>query len=273
MKNKWLNLILNLTNRIYKRKQSIVGQSGISAIYNIFLLIVLEIALGFVSLPLYLSLKSSGVTAYLSEKGTYAKVSFDYNLRRVLTLTGAGIFALIWAAKLGLILILPSVYGPLPLYSVSNLSPADIMAKDLIANEIGVQTARVINTMPRPEIVGVKKLSGGNYNFYGKGKPGSSLVLLLSDQQTAVYTTDVDSSGNWQVSHSQTNFKLKEGNHSILVFSYDKKLGVRSEAAPEQFFKVTTSWWEAMVKNVDVMANWSALIILLLGVFLTLLTI
>ncbi|MFA6551288.1 MAG: hypothetical protein WCV41_02035, partial [Patescibacteria group bacterium] len=72
-----------MTNRIYSRKQAIIGQAGLGVIYNIFLLIVSEIFLAVVSLPLYLSLKSKGVTAYLSEKGTYAKVSFDYNLRRV----------------------------------------------------------------------------------------------------------------------------------------------------------------------------------------------
>jgi len=273
MKNQWLNLILSLTNRIYSRKQAIIGQAGLGVIYNIFLLIVSEITLAVVSLPLYLSLKSKGVTAYLSEKGTYAKVSFDYNLRRVLTLTGVGIFALIWAIKLILIIALPSVYGPMQLYSVSNFNQADILAKDLVADEIGIQTARVIETMRRPELTKVAKLKGGNYDFFGKGNPGSAVVLLLSDKQTAVYSAEVDDSGNWKINHSQTGFRLSEGNHSVIIFSYDKKLGVRSEAAPEQFFKVTTTAWDLLAKNVDILANWSAVIILSLGVFLTLLTI
>jgi len=273
MKNKWLNLVLLLTNHIYKKKQLIIGQAGLGVVYNIFLLILLEIILGIVSLPLYIGLKPKGVTAYLSEKGAYAKVSFDYNLRRVLTLTGVGIFALIWALKLILIIALPSVYGPMQLYSVSNFTPADILANDLIASEIGIQTARVIDTMPKPELTGINKLKGGNYDFFGKGQPGSLVVLLLSDQQTAVYSADVDNSGHWQISHSQTGFRLSEGNHSVIVFSYDKKLGTRSQTAPQQFFKVTTTWWDSLVKNVDALANWSVVIILLLGVFLTFLTI
>jgi len=273
MRNKWLNLVLLLTNRIYNRKQQIMGQSGVGIIYNIFLLVFLEIILGIVSLPLYLGLKSEGVTAFMSEKGTYTKVSFDYNLRRVLTLTGVGIFALIWAMKLILIIALPSVYGPMQLYSVSNFSQADILAKDLVASEIGIQTARVIETMPRPELTAVNKLKGGNYDFVGKGKPGSSIILLLSDRQTAVYSADVNTDGSWRISHSQAGFRLSEGNHSIIIFSYDKKLGVRSEAAPEQFFKVTTTWWDSFTKNIDALANWSVVIILLLGMFLTFLTI
>jgi hypothetical protein len=273
MKTQWLNLVLLLTNRIYARKQQVIGQAGLGAIYNIVVLVALEIILGIVSLPLYLSLKSESVTAFLSEKGTYTKVSFDYNLRRVITLTGISIFALIWAAKLIFILVLPSVYGPLQLYSVSNFNPADILAKDLIASEIGIQTARVVNTIPRPELTKVEKSARGDYNFLGKGQPGTTTVLLLSDQQTAVYNADVDNNGNWTVGHSQDSFRLKEGNHSVIVFSYDKKLGVRSEAAPEQFFKVTGSWLDVLTKNIDVMANWSAAVILLLGVFLTFLTI
>lgn len=273
MKNKWLNLVLLLTNRIYKRKQLITSGSGLVAIYNIILLVFSEIFLSFVSLPLYLGMKAEGVTAYLSEQGTYKKVSFDYNLRRVLTLTGAGIIAAIWAVKLILIVALPATYGPMKLYSVSNFSPADIMAKDLIANEIGVQTARTVNNIIRPELTEVKKLSGGNYDFIGKGQPNSMVVLLLSDRQTAVYSANVDKDGNWLINHLQNTFRLSEGNHSVIVFSYDQKLGVRSEAAPEQFFKVTTTWWDSLVKNVDILANWSVVIILLLGVFLTFLTI
>lgn len=273
MKNRWLNLVLLLTNRIYNRKQLVISQTGLGVIYNIAVLIIYEIILGMISLPLYLGLKPDKVTTYLSEKGTYTKVSFDYNLRRVLTLTGVGIFALIWAIKLILIIALPAVYGPLPLYSVSNFRQADILAKDLIADEIGIQTARVIDAMPRPELTGVNKLGGGNYDFFGNGQPGSTVVLLLSDQQTAVYTTDVNKSGNWKISHSQAGFRLSEGNHSVIIFSYDKKLGVRSQAAPQQFFKVTTTWWDSFVKNVDALANWSVVIILLLGVFLTFLTI
>ncbi|MDD5626091.1 MAG: hypothetical protein PHG83_02920 [Patescibacteria group bacterium] len=273
MKNKWLNLVLLLTNRIYNRKQLVISQAGPGVIYNIIVLIFSEIVLGIISFPLYLGLKPEKVMAFMSEKGTYAKVSFDYNLRRILTTTGVGIFALIWIIKLALILLLPSIHGPMQLYSVSNFNPKDILSKDLVANEIGIQTARVVDTMPRPELTIVKKVKGVNYDFIGKGQPNSMVVLLLSDQQTAVYTTDVDKNGEWHISHQQSIFHLKEGNHSVIIFGYNKELGIRSEAAQEQFFKVTTSWLDSLIKNVDILANWSIVIIILLGVFLTLLTI
>mgnify|MGYP001278488459 CR=1 FL=1 len=273
MKKQWLNLVLRFTNLIYQRKQAIRGQTGIGVISNIGTLVLLEIFLGIISLPLYLSLRSKGVTAFFSEKGTYEKVSFDYNLRRVLTLTGVSIFALIWAIKLILILVLPSVYGPMQLYSVSDFNPSDILSKDLIASEIGIQSARVLSTMPQPKIMDIEKKRGGSYSFSGKSQPNVTVVLLLSDRQTAVYSADSDKNGDWTINHDQSAFNLKEGNHSVIVFSYDKRLGTRSEAGPEQFFKVTTSWLDSFTKNIDILANWSLVIVLALGVFLTLLTI
>jgi len=271
MRTKWLNLVLLLTNRIYSRKQLITGQNGLEAVANIFTLIILEIALGAVSLPLYIALNSSTVTAHLTSKGAYAKVVFDYNLRRVLTLTGVGIIFVIYGVKLILILTVPAVYGPLQLFYVTNLRPADILTVDL-AQETGIQTARVMSTMPSPVLTGVKKVSGGDYVFTGKAQPNSTVVLLLSDGQTAIYTALADISGSWTIDQLRSNFQLSDGNHSVVVFGYNKALGVRSEAGPQQYFKVTSSWLDVLTKNVDVLANWSVLIIILLGIFLTFLT-
>lgn len=273
MKNKWLNLVLSLTNRIYNQKRPIVGKTGFGAVYSVFLLILLEIILGIVSLPLYITLRSNTVTAFFSEKGSFGDVTFNYNLRRILTLTGVGIVASIWAVKLLLALLLPTLYGPLPLYSVTDLTPVDILNRELIAADTRIQTARVVNTIPRPILERVEKVGGGDYIFYGKAQPNSSVVLLLSNGQTAIYTIDTDKDGNWEITQSQQSFKLSEGNHSIITFGYDKELGVRSEATPEQYFKVTTSWVDQLVKNVDVIANWSVVVIIVVGVFLTFLTI
>jgi len=272
MKNRWLNLVLLLTNRIYTNKQSIVEQSGLGAVYKIFILIALEIVLAIVSLPLYISLRAASVTAFFVEKGSYTKVNFDYNLRRVLTLTGVGLVAVVWATKLALIVMLPKIYGPLPLYSVSNFRPVDLLSQEIIASDTGIQTARILKTMPKPEVTGVNKLKEGNYTFVGSGQPNSTVILLLSDKQTAIYSAQTDKDGKWEIPYSQSKFKLSPGNHSVVVFGYDAKSGVRSESGLEQFFKVQTSWLDGLVNNVDVLANWSVVLVILLGVFLTFLT-
>jgi hypothetical protein len=273
MKNKWLSLVLRLTNYVYKRKQIIVEQVGIKVITNIIALIFLEVALSIISLPLYLALSPEKVVAYFNEKGSYSKVNFDYSLRRILTVTGVSIIAFIWALKLLLILVFPSVHGPLQLYSVTGLQPLTISNESLVATETGIQTARIVNTMPKPTLKEVRKVKGENYSFFGEGQPNTTVVLLLSEISSAVYTAEINKDGKWQIDHQQSNFKLSEGNHSVIIFGYDSKLGIRSETAPEQFFKVTVSWFDYLIKNVDILTNWSVVIVLFIGVLLIFLTI
>ncbi|MCX6779180.1 MAG: hypothetical protein NTU97_03035 [Candidatus Magasanikbacteria bacterium] len=273
MKTKWLDFVLLLTNRIYTRKQKVLSEVGLKTVANIIVLIGLEIFLALVSLPLYLTTKSGGVVAYLEEKGGYAKVSFDYNLRRILTLTGVGIFLIIWLMKLLLIVLAPHLFGPMRLYQVSDLRPADLLSKETVQTETGIQTARVSPAMLVPSLEGVNKIGGGNYEFYGKAVPNSTVVLLLSDTQSVIYTEVANVEGVWKITHPQTNFKLSPGNHSILVFSYDAAKGIRSEVAPTQYFKVQINWLESLSQKIDVLANWSVVLIIILGIFLTFLTI
>jgi hypothetical protein len=272
MRTSWLNLVLRFSNRIYAKKQGLLGQSGIKIVTDVISLFFWEIILALVSLPLYIGMRPTGVVAYFEEKGGYERVSSDYSLRRVLTLTGVAIILLIWLVKLSIILFTPKVYGPLQLYTVSAPVPADILATSLISTETKIETARVLKTLPVPQLKQGKKLAGGDYAFSGLGRPLSTIVLLLSGDQTAIYYGSADKDGRWQITHSQNTFKLKDGNHAIVVYGYDDKLGVRSEASPEQYFKVQTTWLDQLTKNVDALANWSIVVIILLGVFLTFLT-
>ena len=239
MRRQWLNLVLFLTNRIYVRKQEIVKQPGFAASVNVFVLIILEMFLALISAPLYMGVKTETATAYLEDKGAYGKITFDYNLRRILTLTGLGVVLAIWALKLILIIAVPPIYGPLHVYNVSSLQPVDITNRELIMNEIAINTSKVSKTIQRPVLTGVDRLTNGNLMFNGTAKPLDNVVLLLSDQHASVYYGQADAKGNWQIEHSQQNFRLRDGNHSILVYSYDKKTGLRSETSDERLIKIT----------------------------------
>ncbi|MFC1700840.1 hypothetical protein ACFLZ0_01765 [Patescibacteria group bacterium] len=273
MKKQWLNLVLYLTNRIYNKKQIILKGVGIGVVSDILSLIILETSLGVISLPLYLGIRPVNVTAFLEEKGGYDKITSDYNLRRVLTLTGVGVIFVIWMIKLMLITLTPSVLGPLHLYSVSDLRPVDVLEKNIVAAETKIQTARVVDTMARPKLTEVKKRQGENYIFYGTGQPSTLAVMFLSGRQTVIFTSPVDENGNWEIDHSQDDFKLSEGNHSIVIFGYDEKSEVRSPASAEQYFKVQTSLLDSVVKNIDILINISIAIVIFLGVLLTVLII
>jgi hypothetical protein len=273
MRNRWLNIVLILTNRIYSKKQVILHRTGISIISDVFILIGLEIILAVVSFPLYLSIRKAKTVAYLKEKGGYGEIAADYNMRRVLTLTGVGLFFLIWFIKFVIIIGTPSVYGPLQLYSISDLRPAEISSEELVIAGVQIETSKIISSMLPPKLEEVKKVKGRNYVFSGKGKPLSKVILMLSDRQTVIYSGDVDEEGKWQIEHSQRDFKLSEGNHSVLVFSYDENLGARSNFSTEQFFKVKTSLKDKIISNIDIMSNWLVVILIVVGIFLTILVV
>lgn len=269
MRTKWLNLILSLTNQIYMRKKQLLKQTGFMAVMHVFALIILEIILAIISFPLYVGVRPETTTAYLEDKGAYGKIIFDYNLRRILTLTGLGIVLTILALKLILIIAVPPIYGPLHIYEVSNLQPLDITNRELIINEISIHTSKISKSIPRPVLKSVDKLSNGNIVFYGTSQPLNDVVLLLSDRHASIFYGLADINGNWQIDNSQQSFKLAEGNHSILVYSYDKNSGLRSETSDERFIKITSKWTDSLVRNVDVIMNWLIVIIVLTGAFLT----
>ncbi len=273
MRSAWLNLVLSLTNRIYSRKQELIHSTGVKGMRHVFVLIFLEIILAFISIPLYFGLKSSSVSAYFREKGGYEKINFDYSIRRVLTLTGVGIFLLIWLSKLALIVFVPQAYGPLSLYRVSSLEPIDmVVSGELAAASVAFQTAKTVSSLPKPELKEIRKVAGGNFIFIGTGQPGIEAVLLLSEKNTVIYSAVVDKNGRWEIEHSQKDIKLSEGNHSVIVFNFDAKSGVRSDAAEEKFFKITNTSIDSLVKNIDVSANWSVVLIVAVGILLTFLT-
>lgn len=275
MRSTWLNLILRFSNRIYQKKQLLVGQEGLQIVGNIVSLIVLEILLAIISLPLYISIGSQNVTAFFTEHGSYAKVTFDYKLRRILTLTGVVIIAAVWIVKLLLILFVPTMFGPLPLYRVSDLRPPELTEQEqsLILEQAGIQNARAVQSLQKPELQRIQKTGGKDFVFYGSGEPNATIVLFLTDVQTTLYTGESDQNGNWKIEHAQKEFALREGNHSLSAFSYNASTGTRSDFSSTQYFKVKTTLADLIVRNIDVVANWSVVILIILGAFLVFLTI
>jgi len=268
MKIQWLNSILLLTNRIHGKKQNVIRQSGIKIISDVFALIFLEIALAIISLPLYLGIKTTNVTAYLEKEGGYSKIAFDYSARKILTLTGVSLVLFIWSIKLVLIILIPSIYGPLQLYSISDLKPVDVMSESIPFVGVPIESAIAVKTIPMSKLENIKKVSGGDYIFYGKGEPSLDLVLLLSGKETVIYSEQIGEDGSWQIKHLQERFKLSPGNYSVMTFNYDRNLNVRGDISSEKFFRVEISWLDKLVSNVDILTNWFIAFFIIIGVVL-----
>lgn len=269
MRYRWLNLLLILSHSIYLRKQNVLVRHGLSAVVSVFILILLELVLAITSLPLYLGLKPATTQAYIRSRGDYGDVVADYKLRRVITLTGVGIVLLIWIIKLCVIVFVPRVYGPLPLYNVSGSIRT---GSEITAPDMGIQDAKVDLSAPLPVIAHIEQRTGRDFRFSGTAQPSSTVVLLLADQQMATYYGESNEKGEWQIDHLQQKFNLNDGNHAISVFSYDPKTLTRSHFSDQQFFKVTSSWTDILIRNFDTIANWAIIFVIAFGILLTILT-
>lgn len=265
--------MLHLTNLIYKRKQSEIGKQGLRSVGNVIALMFYEMVLALISLPLYLTTSTTKTVGFLENKGGYAKIAVDYKLRRVLTLTGVGVVFLIWTIKLVLLLLTPQFYGPLRLYTVTEAGPVVLGEQTLVTQNTDIQTAKVDNSMVLPVISGVEKISGNRYRFTGTGKVGDEVALFLTGNQNIIYVDSVGQDGKWMIDHAQNDLKLTNGVHSIFAFHYEKDRGLRSQTTAENYFRISSSFFERLSLGMDNLANWSVVSIVILGILLTLLTV
>lgn len=272
MRHQWLNILLDLSNTIYRRKQDILVRHGFRAVADVFMLILVELALALVSLPLYLGLKPSTTAAYLRSRGVYGDITGDYKLRKIITLTGVGVVLLIWIIKLCVIIFVPRVYGPLPLYNVSGSTPVGTESAVSVIPDRSIQQAKVDLGMPLPVITHIAQTNGRDFRFSGTAQPSSTIVLLLADQQVVSYYGEANEKGEWQIDHLQEKFNLSDGNHAVSVLSYNPKTLLRSHFSDQQFFKVTSTWIDILIRNIDTIANWGIILILAFGILLTILT-
>ncbi len=273
MKERWLTLVLRLTNLIYQRKQSEVGKQGVASVGNITVLMFWEVVLLLVSLPLYLTTSTTKVVGFLESKGGYAKIAVDYRLRRVLTLTGVGVVFLIWVIKFSFLMLTPQLYGPMHLYSVTESGPRILNDQTIVIQDTNMQTAKVNNLLVMPAISGLEKVSGNRYRFFGTGKAGLEVVLFLTGNQNVMYVEKVGTDGKWTIEHSQNDLKLSNGIHSVFAFHYEKDQGVRSKTTAENYFRISSSFGEQLSANMDNLANWLVVLLIILGILLTLLTV
>lgn len=273
MKERWLKFILNLTNQIFQKKKEIINKEGTGVISGVISLFFYELFLAIISFPLYLGVKPKKVVAFFKEKGSYENVSYDYSLRRILTLTSASLIFFIWMIKLLIILFTPNVVGPLNLYAISNLEPADILETDMIIAETQIQTATVVDVMNKPKLTKVDKTRKGGYVFSGIGQPLTTIVLFLLDKQTAIYTGEIDKNGEWMLEYTREDFDLSEGNHAVVAFCYDEESSSRSQLSEQQYFKVTNTLLDRIFQNIDIFLNFTLIIIIALGILLIVLTI
>lgn len=83
MRSFWLNVILRLSNRIYRKERLLGMREGISVIMNRVSLFFLKAAFALVTLPLHFIVIPQKVTVFLEKEHAYANVIWNYKVRRL----------------------------------------------------------------------------------------------------------------------------------------------------------------------------------------------
>jgi|GEM_PF-1203366 len=273
MRTWWLNVVLRLTNLVYARKQRVVIRSGTRAAFDVLALVLLEATLAVFSIPLYVGMRPATATAFFTERGAFGEIEADYRVRRVLTLTGVSVALLVWVAKLAAIIVIPAWLGPLQLYTVSPLAPADLQTQRTLAAAADAETARVDRSLVVPSVTAVARGRGDSYTFHGTGTPNATVVLLVASPQTFMLTDTVAADGTWEMTHAQRDVRLEPGNHELAAYHYDAGTRTRSALSSPQYVKIVRGFADALLERADAITNWTVVTIILLGVFFTILTV
>ncbi len=112
--------------------------------------------------------------------------------------------------------------------------------------------ARESAVIVKPVISAVNKsVAGGSITFTGKGIPSSKVALFIHSDQVVVYTTDVDSKGEWNYKHDQQNVELSPGEHSVFAVTYDPGSKVKSKPSLVETFEVKQNMAAVVLSYVD----------------------
>ena len=112
--------------------------------------------------------------------------------------------------------------------------------------------ARESAVIVKPVIEAVNKsVTGGSITFTGKGIPGSKVALFIHSDQVVVYTTDVNTKGEWSFKHDQNNVELAPGEHSVFAVTYDPGSKVKSKPSLVETFEVKQNMAAVILSYVD----------------------
>ena len=272
MKGSWLQLILYISHSIFLKKAAILKTAGVKVVRPIIQLVLLEIALAVVSVPIYLRVRSHVVHSYFSKVGAQESDFHDYTLRRVLTLSGLGLVALLWLIKLIFVIIAPTVFNAGEPFTVSNIRMEHVAPAIKENVSFALESAKRDESLTVPLVQSVRTTGRGRYLFSGVGTPGLTVVAYISGTESIVYSSVIKSDGTWSIEHDGGGFLLKKGTYSIVVSAYDESTSEKSYASVPYYFKVTPSWLDLFLSSVDTYANWVAACVVVVGIVVVIIT-
>jgi len=93
------------------------------------------------------------------------------------------------------------------------------------------------------------------------------MVLFIFSNQAVVQYLTVDSQGNWNYDHKQTDVELEPGKHSAYVMTIDRGSLVKSQPSLVKSFVITSDWRTILAKVFDLPTTLLTLFILGVGIW------
>ncbi|PCI90543.1 hypothetical protein COB18_00455 [Candidatus Kaiserbacteria bacterium] len=265
MRLQWTNTILQITAKISKRKRGLIRQTGALILSDVIVILVLEIYLALISLPMYLIMQS--------KEGALGSV--EYRIRRIITLSVLVALLILWAIKLLLIVIVPSVLESNSLVIIQESFVSElILEEDVFPN---IHNAPLSEQVAPPTDITIAVGRTGTLVAKGKGLPGSLAVLYVGSKEREelvnMYLTDVTDFGEWEIIGDRSLSRLQPGIYSAYVTTYDAVRGIKSNSLYAGTIDVRQTFLDRLTDRFDVWVNYMAAGLVAFGIFLTVLII
>ena len=259
MRTGWTNLILHTTALVYRRKQNLLVSHSFQSVFDVFVIIFLELFLALISLPLYLVSKESDLGG-----------KQQYKIRRVVSLSLLLSILIIWVLKLIFVVAVPMYFDTRQAFFVAEKSGQSLLTQsEFILSDI--YNAKTDIAISPPTVDGTLTIDNGRVYIQGKGNIGTDVVVTIKNDRVDnsgvnFYIANVDSSGSWSLGSNGDDARLTPGKYQLQAITYDSQLKARSPLSVVRSFEVGQDWRGAM-DNVDVYLNYIVVVFLGLSIF------
>jgi len=257
MRKNWTNLILTVTAYLYKRKKALVTSHSIASMFNLLIIIIIELLLAIISLPLY-----------LTSKETISGDQRAYKIRRIVSLSSLIIILTVWSFKLIFIVGLPMFFDTKQGFFVSQVDEVEEVAKteESLADFYRLEKSEVLTP---PEITNFFITTNGSLQARGTSEPASKIALLIyrpdfKNEMGVLYLGEANNTGEWQLGIND-KWKKAPGQYSAKAMIYDESIG-SSNFSPTVAFDIKQSLQSIIISKIDTFLNYFVIIFLVLGI-------
>jgi len=257
MRKQWTNFILHASALIHKKKSDLLVSHGIRTVYQLIVIVFLELWLAVISLPLYINIANE-----IDGHG--------YRIRRVITLSTLLLILFIWLIKISFIVVMPLYFDARQFFISSAVAPRE--EKSFILPEI--YAAETDNGLSVPTVDDIFINAEKQLVITGKGAAGRQTVVNVNNIQsgenvsswTKIYVSDIGQNGVWTIATNRDDFYLKPGEYSVQVMAYDFETNRKSQIKAAGFFELKKNLAERIAGKVDVYLNYLVMTILVIGI-------